>query len=237
MARRALLDETAKFLSGGLTGEFKQQIDQPWYALAAGLFLEGHASYAKTLNPNLLALSKEARWIQTRAAAAIGLGLSSSKQSRVFLRKKLGDEKSPMVRGYLAEALGLLGDKLAIEQCQELAFESKSEFLRFQGVTALAAMGDFKMVPRLMQALGKSKSATVRVGLTRAISHIGDRRTLAGLFELANDPKKSQDCRIRAITAMGVVTRLEASPWVLPIRQSINPTAMTPTLVLIANLL
>jgi HEAT repeat protein len=165
-------------------------------------------------------------------ASAIALGLVRDREAVPMLLERLSALTEDQGQGYVALALGMIGDPQAIKPLREVA--AKSEFRPDsleQAATALALLGDKSAAPKLAEWLTKAGSQSAQASIARALGKIGDVRTIQPLLEIVGKKDSPAMTRAFAVVALGQVGDLDLLPWYVPIAEGLNYTAVTSTLL------
>jgi hypothetical protein len=211
---------------------------KPWAATALGeLAFRAEGPDAKPTRERIAgALRREldrVRNDETRAAAAIGLGLCGDRDSAAALRDALREEgQRDELAGYLCVALALMDARAAIPDLRAVVERAsrRPELLR-QAAIALGKLGDKDAVPLLVGMLhdeepsfSKLSSVSVALGL------IGDRRSIAPLVALLRDREEPDVSRAFAAVALGGIADSSPLPWGTDIAVGVNYRAAVSTL-------
>jgi HEAT repeat protein len=126
---------------------------------------------------------------------------------------KYMDDPNVRLRRFAARALGIIGDKRAVEPLIEIAINTKLPFTRGYAVHALGEIGDARAVDPLINIFnstfiefdkisdpGKTHALTGDFfSIPMAISKIGDERGIALLMELFNNEKRFKGLHPNAV--------------------------------------
>jgi HEAT repeat protein len=151
------------------------------------------------------------------------------------LKRCLKEVKDDTWRGYFATALGLMGEKSAIGEIQELVKNAtrRPELLRETAI-ALGLLGDKSVLDTLVKILTDkdNKTLAVQAAVATALGYVGDYRAIKPLGESLIDKDKllSAESRAFAAVALGIVCDKEDFPWNFKISTDLNYTATTATL-------
>jgi HEAT repeat protein len=224
-ARAFLLDQL---------GKGKTQA-KPWAGIAIGV-LERALDDSKQPSSTdaKIALKNELRDSKTPqevGAFAIGLGIARVSDAQVELREKLEKISDNDARGYVAVALGLIGDRDSIIKIEEIVRKSKYQpDLLKQAAIGLGLLGDKAIVNDLITMLNEASGLSSQAAISSALGFIGDARSIDPLIALLNDKQKTDLARGFAAVALGIVADKEDLPWNTKISVNINYRASTPTL-------
>ncbi|MCY3003414.1 MAG: HEAT repeat domain-containing protein [Planctomycetota bacterium] len=148
------------------------------------------------------------------------------------MRQCLAGASDAEARGYLAVALGLVGDRGSAPRLRELVASSRfqPELLR-QGALALGLLGDKEVVPLLLEMLARATSLSSQAALASALGLIGDARSLDGLIAMTHAGGQRTDlARAFAAVALGMCADKEQLPWNARLANDANFRAVTSTL-------
>ncbi len=233
--RAAGLEEASSFLLAQLA-RGKSDV-RPWAALAIGVLCralheEGvDTAHLGELKAALRSALREEKDDQTIGAYAIAAGLAADQESAAVLLERFERLRGDEARGYVAVALGLLGERQALPAIQRVVRESKyrPELLR-QAAIALGLLGDQKLVDDLVVMLRDATSLASQSAIAAALGRIGDRRSIDPLVEMLANEDLSGAARGLAAAALGVVADEEDLPWNTAIGVDLNYRATAPTL-------
>jgi HEAT repeat protein len=207
-----------------------------WAALALGV-LEHSLSVAQQpvssdVTAALRAALADARAPDEVGAFAIATGIAADPGAQALLRVKLDETADHDARGYVAVALGLLGDAASITHIEEIVAGSRfqPELLR-QAALALGLLGDKNVVPQLVTMLSGASSLSSQAAIASALGLIGDARSIDPLIAmLADKATKSDLARAFAAVALGICADKEDLPWNAKVSSGVNYRANTATL-------
>ena len=227
--------EAAAFLLGQLT-KGKAGV-RPWAGLALGILGAGlqEAEVAPEVVTNIgTALRESLRGKEspsTMAGIALGAGILGDLGAEERLLELLAETKDEEACGYVALALGLLGDTAAISPIEAVLERSKyaPDLLR-QAAIALGLLGDKEVVPRLIGMLESASSLASQAAISSALGFIGDSRSVAPLVALLEKQEVTPLARAFAAVALGIVADKEDLPWNAKISVDLNYRASTVTL-------
>jgi len=213
---------------------------RPWAGIAVGVMERAIADNpAGGLLPStsqkeaLRSALADATTPDEQGAFSIGTGIARDLDSKKVLIDKFGKASGAETRGYIAVALGLVGDREAIKPIQEVVKESKyqPELLK-QAAIGLGLLGDKELVLDLCTMLAEAKGVSSQAAIASALGFIGDSRSIDPLVEMLRDEKDrlTDTARGFAAVALGIVADKEPLPWNSKISTNINYRANTPTL-------
>ncbi len=210
--------------------------DAPWMALSAGMLSSAHPAEGQVsmdlLTARLLQIAPE-----TRCAAALALGLSSSLQALDPLRTLAQQSMDESVQGYAAEALGMLRDGQHKSDLLNLCLSSESSPVRTQAARALGYLAEPMTVQPMVLALRQNDSPQVQKELLRALGETGDRSSIDALIAIVTDEDQDAGLRVRALAALGRIGQPSNRPWNWPYRQGHHLTVTTYTLGRVQSML
>jgi HEAT repeat protein len=103
-----------------------------------------------------------------------------------------------LIRGGIAETLGMIGDRRALKILSELLNDA-SEYVRLRAAGALGQLGAAAFT--VLEAALKDPSLPVRTAVIDSLGKTGDPRVLSVLSACVNDP--SETIRIKAVEVLG----------------------------------
>jgi len=127
------------------------------------------------------ALKEPNRWLPARVAEVL---ISFGRESLPALQEAL-KEKDPVLRGYIIEILGEIGDESATESLQEALGDENSN-IRLQAAAALGSIRQNVSVIHLLKLL-EDPEVKVRVQAIRSLGRIGGAETAGRLAGTVND--------------------------------------------------
>ncbi len=92
-----------------------------------------------------------------------------------------GDD--PLYRGYCAMALGMIGDRTAIDPLRKMVMDDIQPQIRIQAVLALALMKDIESAPDLLDMLVTSDNDTTKAFIAMSLGFMGDFRVVEMIHE------------------------------------------------------
>jgi HEAT repeat protein len=149
-----------------------------------------------------------------------------------MLLEGLRETSEDQGQGYIALALGMIGDEQAVAPLKELvrASKYKPEIME-QASIALALLGDKSTAPELAEMLAKAQGQAAQASIATALGRIGDVRTIEPLLKLIDRKDLTASARAFAAAALGQVTDTDPMPWYTPIALDLNYVATTGTLL------
>ena len=229
------LDEVSKFLIKHISSG-KASL-QPWAGLAIGVLCNELRTAG--LEPAVMVELKEA--LRTTLAAekddqkigayAIGAGIAGDVEAKAILLRHLDELSAVEPRGYVAVALGLMGDRDSIAPVQKVVGESKyrPDLLK-QAAVGLGLLGDKELVPELVKMLNEATGLATQAAIASALGRIGDRRSIDPLVAMLQNKELTASARGFAAVALGIVAERERLPWNSKIGVDLNYRAATATL-------
>lgn len=228
--------DASKFILDQLT-KGKGQL-QAWAALSVGVMVRKLAD-AQQQNAQTSAMVEALRDTlsetkdQDRVGAyALGSAIAGDVDAIPILSDdKLDRMSSDDARGYVAVALGLLGDRDSLGKIQKIIDESKyrPELLQ-QAAIALGLLGDKALVVKLIDMLEQSDSLATQAAISSALGFIGDQRSIDPLVTMLQNKDLTEAARGFAAVALGIVGDKEALPWNSKVSVDLNYAASTATL-------
>ena len=191
---------------------------RPWAALALGvsghwLLANGHAP-DEGVNTALRTAVANCRKAEDLGAYALALGMRRDPRAVNVLLGKLDRVRDPDARGYIALALGLIGDRSAIEPLQEVLVGRKTPaHLRRDAGLGLGLLGDGTAVDSMLALLEEHDDAPTRAALARALGAVGDERSLDALEALFRDEEAEPAVRTSVAVALGFLADSRDLPW------------------------
>jgi HEAT repeat protein len=165
-------------------------------------------------------------------AFAIALGIMRDQLATDALRSKFERVGDPDARGYVALALGMIGDVESVGAIQKVVARSKyqPELLRSAAI-ALGLLGDRRVVDDLIAMLQSATGLSSQAAIASALGTIGDARSIQPLVAMLADQQKTSLARGFAAAALGIVGDKDRHPWVSRISLDLNYRASTETLL------
>ncbi len=178
---------------------------------------------AKTTEPaaigmvqNALARHKDAA---VRATCAKVLGRLEAKSAGEVLTRALADPNAD-VRRWAAQALGVIGEKRALQALVHLLTKDPSWQSRLAVVRALKTMDDRRAGGALAEALVKDADWRVRKEAADAISALDEKRAAKHLIQALSDPQA--EVRAVAAAALGRMEERRALDKLIELLQDDN---------------
>jgi len=212
-----------------------QQSERCWAALALGVMehaaLKNRGPSSSDVRATVRAVLADATAPDVIGACAIALGMMDDAEADGLLQEKLDATADPEARGYVALALGMLGETASIAEIEAVVERSKySPALLRQAAIALGLLGDDEAVPKLLDMLSKAQGLSSQAAIASALGTIGDVRSLDPLVGLLNDQQKTAGARGFAAAALGMIADKESLPWRASISVDLDYRANTETL-------
>ncbi|MEM1448076.1 MAG: HEAT repeat domain-containing protein [Planctomycetota bacterium] len=230
-------DEVRKVLTAAL-GRSRSS-DLAWTALALGILEDAaHDADIETGSSATSALSMMAlRRKSDDDSAALGLGLAlaargTDRAAQVGERlvDELDETTTPVMRGHLSVALGLIGHGGASAQMRHDLVRAKNQpILLWSTAVGLGLLGE-PVGPELVEALENSTSSQHRIAITAALGQTGTASAVFPLLDLLGETRRPTRLRASAVDALGAICDLERLPWRDPIAHAMPYFASTPTL-------
>jgi HEAT repeat protein len=206
---------------------------RPWAGLSLGL-LGYHAGPEAVDSRARAALRKQLESERNPArvgAYAIGCGLLRDEQAVPILLDHLEEFRTDEARGYIVVALGMIGNRVAIEPIRAVARASQYRPLLLQkSAVALGLLGDKSITPLLVDRLRDARSLSSQAAIASALGRIGDRRSVDALVEMIGNPQLTVTAQADATMALGIVADRADLRWNSRISEGINYRATTSTL-------
>lgn len=140
-----------------------------------------------------------------RGAYAIALGMLKDKKSVPAMIKVLADRgEERKLRGFVAVALGMIGDGSAKKAIKDALMEKQDRDLRVDTAVAAGLIGDSSAIAALVSILNEDKvSLFVQGSVTLALGSIGDARAIDPLVKIVQDGRTPDLNRALAAVALG----------------------------------
>jgi HEAT repeat protein len=226
--------ETRAFLAERLSDG--KSHERAWAALALGV-LERERKAPNEVNAQstralLVSTLKDCGSPEEVGALAIGCGLASDLDAVPVLITKLERTADVRVQGYLAVALGLLGDARATQPLKAVLADARfrPELLRSAAI-GLAMLEDRTLVPTLVDTLSTATSLASQGAAASVIGWIGDKRAVDPLLKLLANRDVTASARGYAAVALGRVCDRDRLPWNALIASDVHYRAATVTLL------
>jgi len=215
-------------------------IHKPWISLGLAVLTEAKDRTAtnppvdEVAGDAILAAFGKCRNPERAAGFAIALGVMRYAKANAAIRKKLRRTRSRgLAKGYLVEALGLLGDPKSREPVKKVAEASlrRPEILS-RAALALTMLSDRTVVPWLMNTLKTARhSMHVQAAVAQALGHIGRDPEAEALVEILQSRKRGDYVKSYAAVALGLLGEISERPWYSYLSVDINYLASMETLV------
>ena len=209
---------------------------QSWAGLAIGVLCRGQYDasipQSEAALKALATIAADCKRPEDIGAYALGLGIAKYVAAHEVLSDRLefftGRDEA---QGYVAVALGLMGDRTDIAHIQGIVRSSKykPELLR-EAAIALGLLGDKELVPELIKMLENANSLSAQAAISTALGSIGDSRSLDPLVAMLLNKQLTDTARGFSAAALGIVCDKENFPWNSKISTNINYRANTVTL-------
>lgn len=229
-------NKLVQYYKGAFAGRSVQKSDAPWLYLSAALFTRGHPGYAAWVSRQLRPIATRASAKHHQAAAIVALGLMNDRGALPMLSKLYEGARDKLVKGYLVETLGVLGDRTQRDSLLELVKTDGSGEVRYRAALGLGFSADRHVVKALAEELGTTSSNEAKVAIARVLGELGDRHVLATLARIAADAKADTWTRRRALSAIGMIAETDDHAWNTEIRRGANFPAAAPTIRFILRL-
>ncbi|MFN0009434.1 MAG: HEAT repeat domain-containing protein, partial [Planctomycetota bacterium] len=165
-------------------------------------------------------------------AGALALGLCRDRRAVPMLIERLGDTSEDQGQGYIALALGMIGQPEGVAPLQELARTAKYRpALLEQVATGLALLGNKLTSVELAELLAQAQGQFAQISYSNALGRIGDDRAVDPLLEMIGRQRLTSSARGFAAAALGQVADESLMPWYTPISTDLNYLARTSTLI------
>jgi HEAT repeat protein len=164
-------------------------------------------------------------------ALCVAAGLLGDSNSLESLQGHLERTSVEGTRGYAALGLGMLGERGAIAQIEDVVRASKyrPELLK-QAAVALGLLGDKSVVVTLTEMLGRAESLASQAAIASALGFIGDARSVDVLVSMLENDALTETARGFAAAALGIVGDTDLLPWNSRISADLNYRAAPTTL-------
>ncbi|MEM1449414.1 MAG: hypothetical protein AAGI22_09880 [Planctomycetota bacterium] len=230
-------DEVRKVLSAALPRS--RASDLAWTALALGI-LDGAAHEAGVdtgpyATSALRTMAVRRKSDDDSAALGIALALAARGTDREqdaseLVVKELGQTTTPIMRGHLEIALGLLEHDAAAKTLRSDLVKARNQpVLLWSAAVGLGLMGE-PVGHDLVEALKGSTSTAQRIAITAALGQTGTAPAVNPLLEMLDQDQIQVQLRASAVDALGAICDLERLPWRDPIAHAMPYFAATPSL-------
>jgi HEAT repeat protein len=191
---------------------------KPWIGLALGVLGHGLAREGVLMRREgadaLLALTGDARAPERAGAYAVGAGLAGDARAVKPVVERFARLHERDLRGDVAVALGLLGDRGALDPLRRASADALHDPELLVGAAiGRALLGDQTVVPTLLAALDGCDCVSARYAVLRALAWTGDGRALAPLLEILSAPSSAAHERAFAAEALGWIGDRHPGPW------------------------
>ena len=212
-----------------------QRAVRPWAALALGVLGHGLAAGGVELDPEVDLAIRTAivasRTTDGLGAFAIAAGLRRNAECVEPLLRHLATLRSDSLRAHCALALGMIGDRRALEGLTAVLLEPRcSPGLRAEVGLALGLLGDGGSVAALKALLDASREPEERIGIVRALAGIGDDAALEILLQRYGDEQVEASERAAIAVGLGALLESDPIPWHARLARGTNYHACPPTL-------
>jgi HEAT repeat protein len=215
-------------------------LEQPWCALALGIYSFWQHEQQPTVAPNRLIgetltdALEQSKDPSVTGALAIALGLARTKDAADLMRNRMvHDKEKEEMAGYLCIGLALMEDRLSTEAIHGIVQTSvRRDTLLRQAATALGKLGDKQVAGdllKLLEAQGENNLAKL-ASISTALAFIGDRSTIRPLTKMLFDSRLGDLSRAFAAVALGGVADKESLPWSAKLSRDLNYRAAVETL-------
>jgi HEAT repeat protein len=206
-----------------------------WAALALGVFERALSDHGNSLGAQSIDALRtgldQARSPDEIAALATALGIAGDTGASAQLLRRLDQVADSQARGDLAVAVGLAGERTAIEHLETWLREARfTPELQRSTAIALALLDDADVAPILGDLLADSLSQATRASSAAALGWIGDVRASDALLAAVDDSRSANFVRALAISALGRVADAQARQWNNPFAVDVDYWASTPVL-------
>lgn len=227
------LAETRQFLVRALRTE--TATTRPWVALSLGILgrrlSEAGLDTDPAIDALLIQVLEEGGSPEEVGGLALALGLRRVHAAAGMLIDQLESVGGETTRGYLCQALGMVGSQDAIGPLRAVVRESgyAPNLLR-QASTALGLLGDKALLPELVERMAATTSLSLQASLAEGLGAVGDVRGIDPLLELLGDETRSARARAFAAVALGLICDSRHRPWNSALAEGIDYRANVPTL-------
>ncbi|MFT7542983.1 MAG: HEAT repeat protein [Gammaproteobacteria bacterium] len=206
-----------------------------WAALALGLqghhVLKAGGKLSVSTGQAVEATFEATRSPLRSGAQALALGLRREFESTEILIDHLKNESDENLRSQIAIALGLLGERSAIEPLESVMENSHHlpSLLRDSSI-ALAMLGHKGVVLDLVRILRDGPNHYTKSAAITALGFVGDSQAIEPLLEILENTDQQDLTRGFAATALGVICEEDPMPWKSKFSNHLNYQAMTFTM-------
>jgi HEAT repeat protein len=205
------------------------QHDRTFAAMGLAIFASKNEDSRKDIGKALLDVFLEARAETERAAFAIALGVTDYKPASDAIFAAFKAAASPELKGHLAIATGLLGDRRAAPILQDLVLHSSDAGLLMRSGVALGLVGDASAAKDLVKVFqaGGSNPASLSGGAI-GLGLLGDRSVVGDLTKTLAAADPSHDfARTYAALALGILADKRDHRTLAVIQENCNYLATT----------
>lgn len=231
------------FLLGQLL-QPERKTQQPWAALALGLFGRGEAELPAARERvahsgrKLIETFESVRDPSLQGALALSLGLLRCAEAAGPLQERLVDGRHPELRGQLAVALGMVGARAAAEPLRALlADPALPPLSRIDVARGLALLGDATFERQLIELLAGAPDSHSASAYVRALGLVGGSESAPALRAMVEDRSLPELQRGFAVVAIGLLAEKTPLPWNVPYLVDANFTLPLRPLEAILDLL
>ena len=211
-----------QFLLGQLVNP-ERKSQQPWAALALGLFGRGEAELPPARDRTahsgrkLLETFESTRDPSLQGALALALGLLRYREAGAPLLAHLTDDRHPELRGQLAVALGLVGARDAAEPMRALLTDpALPPLARIDVARGLALLDDTQFERQLIDLLATAPDSYSASAYVRALGLVGGSESAPALRAMVEDRSLPELQRGFAVVAIGLLAEKTPLPWNVP---------------------
>ena len=199
-----------------------------WAGLALGIMGHDLMKAGEELSDDVTFVLRSklnsAREPEDFGAYAIALGLRHDEVSSKAILKKMKRWKGDEAVGNGVLALGMVGNRDALEDVQEILRDSLTRpAVHRQAAMALAMLGDSTLTPELLAGITDPETSEMeKQTYATALSYVGDARHLEPMMKVLVD--QEVDAMLRAFVAMalGQVADRSLEPWNTAISCDVN---------------
>ncbi len=234
--RLAVERKLERYYRAAFAGRNVQKSDLAWLCLSAALYGHGFPEQASFVSDQLVKIATGGGMKDRQAAAVVGLGILDAKRAVPALKKLFARSKDKLVKGYLAETLGILGDRSQRDVLLKLVRTDGAGEVRYRAALGLAFTADASLIDPLVETLATTASNEVKAALARVVGELGDRKALPALVRIASDTKADVWTRRRALGAIGMIAQESDHAWTTSFQRGVNFPQATPTLRAVLSL-
>lgn len=219
----ASLTSHARFLAQALAKP-KYKVDSPWIAIACGLLastlprgdgpraeLEGalQKAFRATSNPEF------------EGAFAIGLGLARAHAAVADLVERF-ENRNDDVRGHIALALGMIGQRSAIAPLRKALHDETRPETRLEIARGLGLLDSRDDSDRLLAELENGASSAEARAIAHAVARLGDPAAATRLARLVAERTKGGEIRSACCEALGLLAERTEVPFTARLTGDLN---------------